>query len=310
MSVKTDYHISTRWFIAASCGTLAEFINLPLDMLKIRMQLNGEGQKVVQTAVRRFPIVKIAKNVIKEEGVKSLFAGGESALIRQLLCGGIGIGFYKPIKDLLYGKNTKNTFTQRVSVSIVTGLYGQLFALPLDTIKIRMQADGRLKKQGLPPRYTSFSNACISILRTEGIKAFYKSTGPTLCRCMCMSVSGVACYDQSRVIIKQYIGKDDTHSFYYKCIYSTFASLISGVLCTLVASPFDVVKTRLVNQHYGKELYKGSWDCFVKTLRTEGVSALFKGFSITVLRFVPWQFIFYNTTEIMSQYLLHDTLTR
>ncbi|KAK8805649.1 hypothetical protein WA158_002305 [Blastocystis sp. Blastoise] len=310
MSNKQNYHIPTRWFIASACGVLAEFINLPLDLIKVRMQLAGEGQMSAVMTSKSSNALKTAVGVVKKEGIKSLFAGGHSALVRQLVCNGLGIGLYKPLKDYLFGRNVRNTFGQRVTVSVITGFFGQLFTLPLDVVKVRMQADGRLLYKGISPRYTSISNAMVNILRTEGWKTFFVGAYPALIRCTCMSISGVACYDQSREFIKGILGHDDMNSFYYRTIYSTFASLISGILTTCVSNPFDVIKTRMMNQRKNDILYKNSWDCFIKTLTKEGPFAFGKGFGVTVLRIVPWQFIFFNTTEIMSRYLLHDSLTR
>lgn len=31
-----------------------------------------------------------------------------------------------------------------------------------------------------------------------------------------------------------------------------------------MSNPFDVVKTRMMEQHQGKQLYKSSMDCFIK----------------------------------------------
>ena len=214
-----------------------------------------------------------------------------------------------------------------------------------------MQADGRLKMQGLQPRYKSMLDACVTIPRAEGWRAFYIGALPTVVRTICMSVSGIACYDQSREIIKEYahpppltprfVGRDDTDSFFYRALYSSFASLISGTLSTLVSNPFDVVKTRMMSQRQA---------CPLSPLRSLGRGTLPELLGLLhqgmfpplppsvdppprrplpsadgllgggpALRYaplapphgvVPWQFVFYNTSELMARYLLNDTLTR
>ena len=56
-------------------------------------------------------------------------------------------------------------------------------------------------------------------------------------------------------------------------------------------NPFDVASTRMYNQHVSANnvglLYKNGFDCLVKTVKTEGVSALYKGFSAHYLRIGP-----------------------
>jgi hypothetical protein len=56
-----------------------------------------------------------------------------------------------------------------------------------------------------------------------------------------------------------------------------------------------VIKTRLMNMK--GSVYTGVTDCFIKTLKNEGIPAFFKGFGPSVTRLVPQTiltFIFYE----------------
>lgn len=44
-------------------------------------------------------------------------------------------------------------------------------------------------------------------------------------------------------------------------------------------------------------MHRGIADCLAKTVRNEGVSALYKGFWPTWSRLGPWQFIFWVSYE-------------
>ena len=63
------------------------------------------------------------------------------------------------------------------------------------------------------------------------------------------------------------------------------ASTISGLGVAVVMNPWDVILTRIYNQK--GNLYKGPIDCLVKTVKIEGVSALYKGFVAQVFRIAP-----------------------
>lgn len=68
------------------------------------------------------------------------------------------------------------------------------------------------------------------------------------------------------------------------------SSSIAGVIATVVTSPIDVVKTRLMNMKVdqnGVARYKGVFDCFLQTAKNEGLGAFFKGFGPSVSRLVP-----------------------
>ena len=64
----------------------------------------------------------------------------------------------------------------------------------------------------------------------------------------------------------------------------------AGLAVALVSSPVDVVKTRIMNQKVvGKNgtLYRGAVECLVKTVKTEGIFGLYKGFLPNWLRAGP-----------------------
>ena len=59
-------------------------------------------------------------------------------------------------------------------------------------------------------------------------------------------------------------------------------AMTSGLLATVVSSPFDVVKSRVMGQPLSADgkgtLYKGMVDCFGQCIAREGPTALWKGF--------------------------------
>ena len=75
---------------------------------------------------------------------------------------------------------------------------------------------------------------------------------------------------------------------------------MSSLSATVLSCPVDVVKTRIMNQPVSKEgniRYENSYDCLVKTIRIEGLRALWKGFFPTWARLGPWQFVFWVSYE-------------
>jgi len=60
-----------------------------------------------------------------------------------------------------------------------------------------------------------------------------------------------------------------------------------GVTATLVGHPFDTIKVRLQTQSASNPVYRGSWDCVSKTVRGEGVRALYKGMGAPIVATAP-----------------------
>lgn len=103
----------------------------------------------------------------------------------------------------------------------------------------------------------------MKIVREEGVKAFFTGVSPTLIRAGLLTVGGIACYDSSKeFIMRHFHTSDDTA--WGRVVNCTLASIYSGFVSTCMSNPFDVVKTRMMEQHQGRHLYKSSFDCLIK----------------------------------------------
>lgn len=152
-----------------------------------------------------------------------------------------------------------------------------------------MQADSHLSCQGLQPRYSGPFDAFNKIVHSEGIRGLWKGVLPNAQRAFLVNMGELACYDQAkRFIIGAHISEDNIYAH-------TLASVMSGLSATALSCPADVVKTRMMNQ--SKAMYCSSFDCLVKTVRIEGLRALWKGFFPTWARLGPWQFVFWVSYE-------------
>jgi hypothetical protein len=80
------------------------------------------------------------------------------------------------------------------------------------------------------------------------------------------------------------------------------AGALSGVIATLVTYPMDVIKTRLTVglTDPSKAYYKGMRHAFVRIRKEEGLSALYKGLTPSILG----KFIFNFSIAIMEYKLL------
>lgn len=170
----------------------------------------------------------------------------------------------------------------------------QVVASPADLVKVRMQADGRMVSRGLQPRYSGPFDALNKIIKTEGLAGLWKGVFPNVQRAFLVNMGELACYDNAkRFVIERRISADNIYAH-------TLASIVSGLSATALSCPADVIKTRMMNQATNKEgrvNYTNSYDCLVKTVRVEGLRALWKGFLPTWARLGPWQFVFWVSYE-------------
>jgi hypothetical protein len=53
---------------------------------------------------------------------------------------------------------------------------------------------------------------------------------------------------------------------------------VAGFFMTCTVAPFDRIRTSLMNQPTDAKLYSGFTDCVAKTIKSDGVLSLWRGF--------------------------------
>jgi len=123
----------------------------------------------------------------------------------------------------------------------------------------------------------------------------YRGVGPTAQRASVIAGVELPVYDYSKrqLIASGIMG--DTVATHFA------ASVFAGLAGAIASNPIDVVKTRMMNQRNissgDTQIYKSSLDCVKRTIQTEGLIALYKGFIPTFVRLTPWNILFFLSYE-------------
>lgn len=267
----------------ASC--IAETITMPVDVVKTRLQMDGAGgsAKVYRGSL------DCARQLTAAEGAGALWKGLPPALVRQSTYGSLRYGLYGPMKDAMGIDPSKPVpLWQKIAAGGGAGAIASAIANPTDLMKVRLQADGTARDAAgalLPKKYTGMVDCFKQILRDEGVLAFWTGVGPTVGRATALAAAELATYDE----VKHQLLMRKLMSEGLPCHIAT--ATVSGFVATLVSSPFDVVKSRVMGQPLnadgtGKN-FAGMVDCFVKSARNEGVGSLYNGFWPNFGRVVP-----------------------
>jgi len=275
-------------------GSVAELFTIPLDTAKVRLQIQGQkkaemGDKFVPKYAGMFNCIKV---IMQEEGPLALWKGIVAGLQRQIVFAGIRIGTYPFVRDLICGNlrpGQTPTLIQRIIAGLITGAVGISIACPTDVVKIRLQAEGRLPP-GAQRRYNGTIDAYTKIIKNEGVVGLWTGIVPNILRNSIMNAAELASYDQIKTSILLRFPKlnPDTKLLHFFC------GLSAGFFAVLIASPVDVIKTRVMNK---PDVYNGVVDCVVKTLKIEGPMAFYNGFFANFWRVGTWNIIMFLTLE-------------
>jgi solute carrier family 25 uncoupling protein 8/9 len=117
------------------------------------------------------------------------------------------------------------------------------------------------------------------IMKNEGFGGFYRGIQPNIFRNICVNVGEMASYDQFKQLFLTYTSMKDGLPLHFIC------GFLAGFVATVVASPADVVKTRLMSS---PDSYSGLFNCFSRMIAEEGPSAFYKGFVPNFMRISLW----------------------
>eukprot|EP00927_Polykrikos_kofoidii_P060450 TRINITY_DN5542_c0_g2_i1.p1 TRINITY_DN5542_c0_g2~~TRINITY_DN5542_c0_g2_i1.p1 ORF type:complete len:337 (+),score=42.67 TRINITY_DN5542_c0_g2_i1:173-1183(+) len=256
-----------------SCAA-ADAVTIPLDVVKVRMQLQGEGGHRQYRST-----LDAALKIARREGPLAFTKGLAPTVLRQLSYGSLRFGLYSECKQLL-GVNSQTAASSavfsRLAAGVVAGSTAAFVCNPIDLIKVRMQADGMRAVGEAPPAYRGVTDAFVSIVRNEGWRGLWKGAIPGATRAGVVNMAEIAAYDE----IKSLVLRQNTISEGFQLHFAT--AMITGFLSTVASCPFDVVKSRLMSQPFDDRgvglRYRGMGDCFMKCLRAEGWPFLWRGF--------------------------------
>jgi solute carrier family 25 uncoupling protein 27 len=287
-SSKKDESWSTwgaKFGLTGIAAMSAEGATFPVDITKTRMQLAGEG-----VAGGQVGFMTAGMGIVRNEGVMGLYKGVSPAIARHIPYTGTRVILYEYLRKEATKDGAKPSFLTRLAMGFTAGGTAQTIAVPMDLIKVRMQADGKNIAAGKldKPRYTGLIHALKTIHGEEGLAGLWKGAVPAVQRAALVNLGELATYDTAKQF---WLGTGYVGDNVYCHVLS---AVCSGFFASLASTPADVVKTRLMNE---SGVYKGSIDCFVKTAQSEGIRGLYKGFLPGWARLGPWQLVFWVTFE-------------
>ena len=180
-------------------------------------------------------------------------------------------------------------------------------------VKTQIQARSHGKYAvGYQHRHTGTLAALTGIYRERGIRGLWRGYPGIVTRTAVGSSAQLATFSTCKDLFGQFEWARDSVA-----VNAFAASMVSGFFTCVFMSPFDVIATRLFNQGETRVtphlrcavlfmvsillfwggtgvdangrglLYRSVADCFTKTLRTEGLHGLYKGFVPNYWRIAP-----------------------
>jgi len=257
----------------------------PLDMVKTRIQFQKSSVAPLYNGT-----IDCIRKIVAAEGVTGLYRGLPAQLV--------GIAPEKAIKltvnDVIRYKFTDKktghiSVLSEVFAGCAAGFSQVVVTGPYELVKVRLQT--QVVSAGQARR------SALSIIKELGPKGLVTGAGATLLRDVPFSAMYFTLYGN----LKRKLTNKDGHLGLPQILT---AGLSAGVISAYLATPADVIKTRLQAKSEDGKKYHGIRDCFTRTLNEEGPKAFFKGAIPRVLIISPLFGITLTFYEVMKMYFL------
>ena len=154
----------------------------------------------------------ILTNMVKTDGITSIYKGVDAAIGRQLVYGTARIGLHRAISDELKRRNEGKpiSFGMKALSGMLSGSIAVCIGTPFDIALVRLQSDS-MAPAAERKNYKNVMDALTRTVKDEGPAALYKGLSPNVLRGMSMNVGQLACYDQAKEMVAKLLNDPMTN---------------------------------------------------------------------------------------------------
>ncbi|XP_069502303.1 solute carrier family 25 member 35-like [Ambystoma mexicanum] len=278
--------LSSDWMdfiLSGLAGCAACLFSNPLEVVKTRMQLQGElcARGTYSTHYRNAFQAMYA--IARKDGALALQRGLSAGLLYQFCMNGVRLGTYAALES---AGHTKGPIRSPLA-GAAAGVMGALIGSPAYLVKTHLQTQSASEiAVGHQHPHRGMVHAFCSIYKEHGLLGLWRGAGAAVPRVTVGSAAQLSCFSFSKEMVNNLkVFSPDSW------LVALCAGMISSVALVVAMTPFDVISTRIYNQPVdprGKGLmYRGVLDCFSKTIRNEGFLGLYKGIGASYFRTGP-----------------------
>lgn len=267
--------------------SVANVVTLPIDVIKVRLQLANAAMAASKSSIKA-GLLTTTTNIYRKEGVRAYYSGLMPAVVRGLFYGGVRLGAYGPIKNILKrvvtdDKQATVKFIRNITAGCLSGAIAAIASNPVDLCKTKLQAKNS--------PYTSSMHVIKDVVKQRGIRGLWVGTVPAAIRTAALTATQCVTYDHAKRFCTRMTGWDEGIQLHLG------ASLITGLVTTTVTAPLDLIKTNMY----------AAGDCGVfeithKIVDKEGVQGLLRGWSAAYVRLGPQTVVIFLVMEKLRKF--------
>jgi len=195
-------------------------------------------------------------------------------------------------------------FAENFLLSGVAAGVSKTAAAPIERVKLLVQNQDEMIKQGrLDKPYTGVIDCTTRVLKTEGVYPFWRGNLANVLRYFPTQALNFAFKDTVKGIFKT--PKDASAAT--KFATNITSGGVAGTLSLTFVYSLDYARTRLANDAKGKggeRQFNGLVDVYVKTIKSDGIQGLYRGFVISAVGIFIYRGMYFGLYDTLKPMLL------
>jgi len=204
------------------------------------------------------------------------------------------------------GDKKKLGFLENFMLSGVAAAVSKTAAAPIERVKLLVQNQDEMIRQGrLAEPYKGVVDCVQKTLRSEGVIPFWRGNLANVLRYFPTQALNFAFKDTIKAVFKV----DKNAPQYVKFGTNILSGGFAGSLSLTFVYSLDYARTRLANDAKGKggeRQFNGLIDVYTKTLKTDGIQGLYRGFTISCVGIFIYRGMYFGLYDSLKPILLGE----
>jgi len=204
------------------------------------------------------------------------------------------------------GDAKKLGFFENFMLAGVAAGVSKTVAAPIERVKLLVQNQDEMIKQGRLDRpYKGVMDCCSRVMQTEGIYPFWRGNLANVLRYFPTQALNFAFKDAIKVAFATPKDAGQARKFTMNILSGGMA----GTCSLLFVYSLDYARTRLANDAKGKggeRQFNGLIDVYTKTLKSDGIQGLYRGFAISAVGIFIYRGMYFGMFDTLKPLLLGD----
>jgi len=199
-------------------------------------------------------------------------------------------------------------FAENFALSGAAAIISKTAAAPIERVKLLVQNQDEMIKMGrLDKPYAGVVDCTMRTFKTEGVLPFWRGNLANCIRYFPTQALNFAFKDQIKALFKA--KKDESYAS--KFIKNIASGGAAGAMSLCFVYSLDYARTRLANdtkssKKGGERQFNGLIDVYKKTLASDGIQGLYRGFVISCVGIVVYRGCYFGFYDTLKPIVLGD----